>query len=344
MKKSLLAAILAGLVGSAVAQSNVTIYGTMDHGIQSYKSGSESMTRSINHAYNTSFIGFRSREDLGGGLHAGFIVEGQINGSDGTLGSATPVAGESFNREAAVEFGGNFGSIRMGRTDITQQQNIDLFSGGAARNFASRPVNGTSIELGIDQKNAIRYTSPTWKNVTVMVGHSTGNNGQQTIDQNVKQNGVYVAYDDKKLRLYAGYQKNDGATTAAERDFTAVGGNYNLGFATVGYTWGQGDVSTTGKAVSTSQMLTVAVPLKQGYTVFTSYGTADDPTQTTANKGKGYVLGGTKSLSKRTTLFAAYTKVNNEANSRMALGWTNSAPTNRGESSTGLMAGISHNF
>jgi predicted porin len=343
MKKSLLAAILAGVVGTATAQTT-TIYGVIDTSMQKYSSGSDSLNRPVNNGLNTSFLGFRGTEDLGGGLKVGFILEGQLNASDGTMGSSTPATNEIFNREAALEVSGGFGAVRMGRTDVTAAQNID-FLVSQGRNFGLRPSNGgTSIELGIDQKNVIRYSTPTWNNVTVMVGHASGSANGAVTDVNQDQNGVSVVYSTKKVKLMAGYQKNDGATREAQRDFTALGAAYDFGAASVGYTWGKGDVSTTGVAVNHTHMLTVAVPLKQGYTLITAYSETTDGSQTTANKGQGYLVGMTKTLSPRTSLYTAYTKVDNEANSRMAMNGPTSTPSTRGINTSGIMAGISHSF
>ena len=67
-------------VGSASAQSSVTIYGTVDVGVQHGQAsgpGSDSMNRVASGLYNGSKIGFRGQEDLGGGMSATFVLEGQ---------------------------------------------------------------------------------------------------------------------------------------------------------------------------------------------------------------------------------------------------------------------------
>ena len=80
MKKSLIALAALATVGAAQAQSNVTIYGVFDTGINELKSkgtGATATTQVTAEALQTSGeaatnrLGFRGTEDLGGGLSAG---------------------------------------------------------------------------------------------------------------------------------------------------------------------------------------------------------------------------------------------------------------------------------
>jgi predicted porin len=84
MKKSLLAvAALSAIAGAAQAQSSVTIYGVMDAGYINQKSdgvGSSARSNGSNSligssAEQTSRLGFRGTEDMGGGMSALFTVE-----------------------------------------------------------------------------------------------------------------------------------------------------------------------------------------------------------------------------------------------------------------------------
>ncbi len=77
MKKSLLAlAVLGTFAGVASAQSSVTLFGIVDVGIRNVKNGSnpDLWTQSTD-GLNSSRLGFRGVEDLGGGLSAGFWLE-----------------------------------------------------------------------------------------------------------------------------------------------------------------------------------------------------------------------------------------------------------------------------
>ena len=93
MKKSLLAlAVLGAFAGAASAQSSVTLYGLIDMGVARINEGTSNGV--LNGApakpgVNTvqqgasSRLGFRGVEDLGGGLKAGFWLEGAVANDTG---------------------------------------------------------------------------------------------------------------------------------------------------------------------------------------------------------------------------------------------------------------------
>src|SRR5437868_11068568 len=125
MKKSLVAlAALATLTsaGIASAQSSVTLFGVVDAAVSNYTNNSQtplgnryttSQTKLTNSGYNSSRLGFRGTEDLGGGLAASFWLEAGLNNDDGT-GAATG-GGLAFNRRSTVSLSGAFGEVRLGR-------------------------------------------------------------------------------------------------------------------------------------------------------------------------------------------------------------------------------------
>ena len=118
-KKLLTAAILSTVCGAATAQSNVTVYGLIDTGIEYLNNAGAtggSVTRMSSGAMNTSRIGFRGTEDLGGGLKAIFQLE---NGFKLDNGAFDGDAGQLFNRQSNVGLEGSFGRIVAGRSFST---------------------------------------------------------------------------------------------------------------------------------------------------------------------------------------------------------------------------------
>jgi predicted porin len=85
MKKSLLAlAALTAFAGAASAQSSVTLFGIVDLAATSVSNGSAGTVKSLTQdGINSSRLGFRGIEDLGGGLRAGFWIEGQLSPDTG---------------------------------------------------------------------------------------------------------------------------------------------------------------------------------------------------------------------------------------------------------------------
>ncbi|WP_418125836.1 porin [Variovorax sp. 160MFSha2.1] len=121
------------VAGVASAQSSVTLFGVVDASISGYSSSSRdlkptvlpnsfgaatytnrgsvkvSRTGVFNSGYNSSRLGFRGTEDLGGGLAASFWLEAPITADDGATGIST------FARRSTVSLSGGFGELRIGR-------------------------------------------------------------------------------------------------------------------------------------------------------------------------------------------------------------------------------------
>ena len=139
MQKSVLslavfAALSAGAVAGAQAQSNVQVYGLMDAGVEQLTNATPSgasQARVISGGKNTSRWGFRGSEDLGGGLKAVFNLEGGIfldtGNSDGPL----------FKRQAWVGLENQYGRLVIGRSFTTAYDFVILFDPlGYAPNYS----------------------------------------------------------------------------------------------------------------------------------------------------------------------------------------------------------------
>ncbi len=115
MKKSLIA-LAAMAAGAAQAQTNVTLYGLVDTGVEyanHANAAGNSVMRVTSGGQNTSRFGFRGVEDLGGGLKAVFNLEGGFFTDTGTMDGAL------FRRQANVGLQGGFGRLVAGRSYTT---------------------------------------------------------------------------------------------------------------------------------------------------------------------------------------------------------------------------------
>ena len=129
MKKTLVALAALAAVGTASAQSSVTLYGILDVGLSSYTT--ETPAGDVRNTGlsdgNTAFsrLGFRGVESLGGGLNAKFQLEIGLNANDGTNSITTNTNNTAagaiaagplvFGRIATVGIGGSWGEVRLGR-------------------------------------------------------------------------------------------------------------------------------------------------------------------------------------------------------------------------------------
>ncbi|RZT09764.1 Outer membrane protein (porin) [Duganella sp. CF402] len=109
-------ALLCGIGASAaMAQSNVTIYGLLDSGVEhvtNVNAAGDAVTRvpSLTGSF-PSRIGFRGTEDLGGGLSAIFTLESGLAVDTGTMGQGNRL----FGRQATIGLKGDFGTVSIGR-------------------------------------------------------------------------------------------------------------------------------------------------------------------------------------------------------------------------------------
>lgn len=93
-----------------LAQSSVILYGTADLSARFVKNdGSSRRLALAQDGVNSSQLGFRGAEDLGGGLKAGFNLLAGVNADTGTVNA------KFWNRQSIVYLSGSFGEIRLGR-------------------------------------------------------------------------------------------------------------------------------------------------------------------------------------------------------------------------------------
>ena len=276
MKKHLIAAAVAGAL-AVPAMAQTTVYGIMDLAVRSANpDAGDSTVKLESGSFYTSRLGFKGEEDLGGGMKAGFILEGKINADDGstTLGS----------RESSVYLSGGFGQIRLGRTDTSNSEGIDsLAHFGNIGNFG---LNGAGESTG-DQANTIKYTSPKFSGVTLQVGQTFGDERGGT-----DLNSVSVAYAAGPLSIGVGYDD------VGDDSYTVVGARYNAGMFAVGVTSGKKDAATDVDVMG----LSARVDLGAGLAAHAGYKT----TETGTAEVKVTNLGVSKALSKRTTLLGMY--------------------------------------
>jgi predicted porin len=144
MKKTLIAMAVMAAAGAASAQSSVTLFGIVDATLQWSKAGAGDIRfRVTNSGYNSSRLGFRGTEDLGGGMAASFWLEAGVNNDDGTGANSiqnsgpfgAPPSGSvpagsqglTFNRRSTVSLSGGWGELRIGRDYTPTFWNLTVF-------------------------------------------------------------------------------------------------------------------------------------------------------------------------------------------------------------------------
>ncbi|GGY24677.1 porin [Pseudoduganella albidiflava] len=212
MKKSLVALALTAAFGGAAAQSSVTIYGTIDAGIQRTTHTANDATQVTRRDNNK--LGFRGVEDLGNGLKALFQLEIRYDPDTGALeNNVRPL----FQGQSRVGLQGAFGTVRIGRGLTAYQETSTQFepwSGLPAvagyqtdlhvAGYSSDPLSvvGNSINRF---SNAVFYNTPVWAGfqVNVSVATKEANNGPAIIGKGTASAPQYAANSTASANPYS---------------------------------------------------------------------------------------------------------------------------------------------
>ena len=383
-KKLVIAGALATAVaGSALAQSNLTsgvqIYGVMDAGVVSASNAGTAnarITAFTSGVDQTSRLGFRATEDLGGGLKAGAVMEHQVdlgNGSQG-LASGSGSANAVFGRGANVFVENNaWGKLTLGRQSNAAWATYQKFDGRNSSNFGSvttfindgSSFGGTATaKTGVSAltgtawfSNAIRYDTPTFAGVSGtyarVFGNTAGDLDFGKADQYVLRydnNGmVFGAVGYYTANSSAGVENARtrwyGAGVRATKDLTITANLYQMENPSSTAANTKFDLKSFGARYQINPKLYA----NAGYYIL-------DDKVTTANGAKLTSASLNYDLSKRTALFVGASKTNLSGTSGISA-WGNGGGVNydslgqsanklaaQGQDQTAYAVGIRHSF
>lgn len=336
MKKSLLAlAVLGAFAGVASAQSSVTLFGTVDLNARYVKNDGSSRRVSLSQdGINSSQLGFRGVEDLGGGLKASFILLQGVSADTGTQNGA-----KLFNRRATVSLQGGFGEVRLGRDYTPTFWNNTVFDA-----FGTNGLGDSShVGLGLYQAtfvradNSIGYFLPS--NIgglygQFMVAAAEGVNTGKYI-------GGRIGFAAGPFDI-AGAYATSGIVGSTEKAKTAnIGASYNLGVVKLmGYYDQTKQLTVKQTRISGS----VVVPMGQGE-IHAGY--SQGKLDTAANpKAQQVALGYVYNLSKRTAVYSTIAQVSNKggAAASVTAGTAQTAAPIANGKSKGVEFGVRHFF
>ena len=252
MNKKLLAlAVAAAVSAPAVAladDSTVTLYGTLNMDFENVKADGAVAPAVVNLpsrnrvSQNSSNIGFRGTEPLGGGLNAIFQLESGVNIDTGAV---TTSAGAFATRNSNVGLSGGFGTIFLGNWDTPYKNStlpIDAFYATGIAYYAnvlsgnSTPTNtNAQVRNAFDrrQNNSVQYWTPNLSGFQGRIAYSA--NEQKTATgvvpaQDPKLWSLCGIYGNGPLLLTAAYEKHDEyantLTTTTSDKGTKLGAQY----------------------------------------------------------------------------------------------------------------------
>jgi predicted porin len=369
MKKTLVAiAALAASVG-AMAQSSVTLFGVVDATFAYGKGSVDKKTQLTNSGLNSSRLGFKGTEDLGGGMKASFHLEAGLNNDDGTMAGSSSTnqavsafntttganaavrsgtQGLTFNRRSTVSLGGNMGEARLGRDYTPHFWNQTVYDVFGTNGVGTTQTLNSSLggPTTVRASNSIGYLTP---------GGLGGFSGQiqYYMGENLstaanKKDGSGIsfraAYDNGPISAAFAYGKTKylaGNTAvgapAGDVATTNFGASYDLGVVKLSGLYDQDKVTNgaTGKGFNIG--LTAPVGPGEIRTAFSTYKTDAAGTPKTNKFAIGYVY----NVSKRTAVYTTLARVSNKGGATSSL---NGSTTAANGSSSGFDLGLRHSF
>jgi predicted porin len=283
-----------------------------------------------------SRLGLRGTEDLGGGLSAGFWLESAVLPDTGAS------QGPFWGRRSTVSVASrDYGELRMGRDYTPSFWNISRFApfgtvgvGGSSNILMGWPLGLGSAKTESRASNSIGYFLP--PNIggvygQVMLAAGEGVDG-------AKYQGGRIGYESGPLNVAAAY----GKTAVGTSDYKTVtlGGTYDFGVVRTYVNYLQHKLGSDKQA---NVLLGAAVPVGLGYIKATVARSDRSGPGVDADDARQIAIGYTYSLSKRTTIYGAYSRITNEG--KAAYVTADSSPSGvPGERSSGLQLGINHAF
>lgn len=345
MKKALIALAVLGLTGgAAVAQSSVTLFGVLDADMKYVKTGSLKQKKLDSSGLNTSRIGVRGTEDLGGGLKAGFWLESEVGVDNGVAANG----GAFWGRRATVSLTGDFGEVRLGRNKTASRLHLEDFDpftftglgsvGAVYSNLGSG--NGTSFGRA---DNLASYSLPGglggfYGGVDISAGEGTGTNKGQS---------VRLGYKNGPLHVSGTYASTSNAADNNKFKLTSIGGAYDFGVARPSLSYTQTKYMGREQKIWTAS---VTAPLGQGqlmaaYTDAKANGAAETAVTgyTPIGDAKLLAIGYAYNLSKRTALYTTFSQIDNKGAAKFLVAGAPAA-TAGGQKSSGFDVGIKHSF
>lgn len=371
LKKTLCSMMVLGAFAStAHAQSSVTIYGIIDASVMTQSnSGTPSAGRTtsfVDAPILPSIYGIKGSEDLGGGLTAGFNLEGGFNAGNGTHNSPGVYQTQMFGREAKVTLGGEWGTIGAGMqvdpgivASIATEprgltDSLSMLGYWIDATLFNNFNGGGSLQGGIFDQNALTYT---YAKNGLYVGLEYGFGGVAGSTSANSTQSIGVSYSHAGFIVSGGYTRDVNATASIGNNSSVIdsfGLGYDFGMVALRGQYDEFKVaSPVNGAYPANDVKAWGVGLDWKMSVANkvniSYYDAKDDGAGFGGKTTEIALLDIYSLSKRTQLYAQIAEVKADANAGMSaviggVGAYVPALSTAGDSTNYFGIGVQHSF
>jgi predicted porin len=373
MNKNILAIAIAAAVAAPSAFAAATVYGVAHMSANSFSSvndGSGNSTGLTSMSSNSSRLGIKGDEDLGGGLKAvyqmefGVAMDGNTDGGANANGNGTVSGTTARNnnfmslRNTFVGLSGGFGTVLAGRHDSLIKmtgRKYDLFGDqiGNNRNILGGSAAAASTLVDGRHNNVLAYVSPSFSGVSFGVAYvpSSAATGAETFDNAATKQAALTAMVDYTAGAFSvtgGYINIDNADTVNAFTAYRLGAGYTFGAAKVVGLYQNAGLSGAGNSKQDTYGIGGSYKVGAAGTIKAQYYTAAD-----VNGGKVdgtlTTVGYDHALSKNTTAYAVYAAAHNNTSAAYTTDMTNSGSGSNvaaiaGKDNSAFSVGIIHNF
>ena len=380
MKKSLIALAVAGTFAAPAAfaaTANVDVYGVInvsyDYVMTDQPGNVDKNLGRI--SSNSSRIGFKGTEDLGGGMSALWQIEMTIqmdgNGNTNTAGAAVNAgSGTHSLRNSFVGLSSKgMGTVLLGIHDTPYKlatARLDPFADTTGDyNIAIGSVNGANA-FEVRANNVLAYISPKLGDLTFSAGYvfgaelsnqntalnnpCTGPNGANCANFNAYS--LSGTYDAGPLFASLAYEAHNnigaGPLGGDDRSSWKLGAGYKFGSTRLGLVYEKS--SRTGDTATDRSAWAANLAHEMGpITLMAAYYSMGDGKTTADTSANAWALGANYALSKRSSVYARYLAINNDTGAQY--GYVGGQGPNRfdfipavGTDPSLLSVGIRHSF
>ena len=340
MNKKLIAMAVAGacVAPAAMAQTAnpVTLYGRIYAMFESVeaKGGTTPVTRRERVADQSSYLGVRGKEDLGGGLNAIFQLE---TGFKPDQNDTTFAA-----RNSGVGLEGAWGSIIMGRWDTPMKVTagaIDVYADNTIAGYTG--VMGDQTNFDRRDQNVVQYWSPSWAGVAIRLMGTANENRTATL--NPRDYGASITYTRGPLYLAYAYEEHrDVSATVQKESGDSLGGTFKIGPVKLGALYQE--FSKDLRSKQKAWMGNVVWSIGKNDIMY-QYMTSKDGGLTSATEPncKSNSIAWQYNFTKRTFFLAQYVKVDNNDFATCNFG-SNRLTAAAGQDPQGVAIGLRHVF
>jgi predicted porin len=352
---------------TALAQSNVTVYGMLDVALSRTSVADVRATRLESGVSNGSRFGLRGMEDLGEGLSANFVLEGGMAVDTG----ASQQGGLLFGRQAYVGLSSHNGwSVSVGRQ--YSPMNLALVAADASGQIYWVNTNTTGngfymspAAAGGDPGFQANFRVNNSMLATLKLGATTLRAMYSLGDENASGSGrmanIGAVYAGGPVTLSASYARARQfakdvllPANAAWQDEWMVGGAYDFGVVKLNtgyyrFNPAEGNKVATPTTFTETHTFWVGgrLPLGQDALYVQAFRTRSERLTTPTGTAHSFGLAYEHPLSKRTALYASYGQVMNDAyasTSVVASVATLNSPSQLGVDAKVLSVGMRHAF